>query len=89
MGSSTKPYTDNYDNTGRLRKGGYEPMLDYYLKGSQQLNEPLYTRPAWTALSEAEGYSGVRGAPHRLQAVRPSTPLAVRFFFLLFFTLSK
>ena len=42
-------------------------LLDYYLKVSPQLNEPLYTRPRM--------YSGVRGAPHRLQAVRPSTRL--------------
>jgi group II intron reverse transcriptase/maturase len=27
----------------RLRKRGYEAMLDYYLKVSPQLNEPLYT----------------------------------------------
>ena len=36
------------------------------------LNEPLYTRPAWPA-QRNEGYSGVRGAPHRLQAVRLPT----------------
>ena len=29
----------------RLRKRGYESMLDYYFKVSPQLNEPLYTRP--------------------------------------------
>ena len=29
----------------RLRKRGYESMLDYYPKVSPQLNEPLYTRP--------------------------------------------
>ena len=29
----------------RLRKRGYEPMLEHYLKVSPQLNEPLYTRP--------------------------------------------
>jgi hypothetical protein len=60
----------------RFKGRAYEPMPDYYLKVSPQLNEPLYTKPAWPALSEAEGYSGVGGAPHRLQAVRPSTQLA-------------
>ena len=35
----------------RLRKRGYESMLDYYFKVSPQLNEPLYTRPAWPALT--------------------------------------
>jgi RNA-directed DNA polymerase len=34
----------------RLRKRGYEPMLDYYLKVSPQLNEPLYTRPVRTVV---------------------------------------
>ncbi len=29
----------------RLKKRGYEPMLDYYSKVSPQLNEPLITRP--------------------------------------------
>lgn len=28
---------------GRLRKRGYESLLDYYLKVAPQLNEPLYT----------------------------------------------
>jgi hypothetical protein len=27
----------------RLRKRGYETMLDYYLKVAPQFNEPLYT----------------------------------------------
>jgi RNA-directed DNA polymerase len=34
----------------RLHKRGYEPMLDYYLKVSPQLNEPLYTRPVRTVV---------------------------------------
>jgi len=34
----------------RLRKRRYEPMLDYYLKVSPQLNEPLYARPARTVV---------------------------------------
>jgi group II intron reverse transcriptase/maturase len=34
----------------RLRKRGYEAMLDYYLKVSPQLNEPLYTRPVRTVV---------------------------------------
>ena len=59
----------------QLKKRGYEPLLEHYLKVFPQLNEPLYTRPAWFILSKVEGYSGVRGAPHRLQAVRPSTRL--------------
>src|SRR6478736_170201 len=45
----------------RLRKRGYEAMFDYYLKVSPQLNEPLYTRPAWPAPQLDAGYSGVRG----------------------------
>ena len=62
-----------------MRKRGYEAMLDYYFKVSPQFNEPLYLPagrqvrdPPGPALSEVEGYSGVRGAPHRLKAVRPS-----------------
>ena len=58
----------------RLTKRGYQPMLDYYLKDSPSINEQPYTRPAWFILTK-EGYGGVRGAPHRLQAVRPSTRL--------------
>jgi len=57
----------------RLRKRGYESMLDHYLTVAPQLNEPLYPAGGGT-------YSGVRGAPHRLQAVRPSTRLAVVFY---------
>lgn len=34
----------------RLRKRSYESMLDYYLKVSPQLNEPLYTRPVRTVV---------------------------------------
>jgi RNA-directed DNA polymerase len=34
----------------RLKKRGYEAMLDYYLKVSPQLNEPLYTRPVRTVV---------------------------------------
>ena len=34
----------------RLRKRGYESMLDYYFKVSPQLNEPLYTRPVRTVV---------------------------------------
>jgi hypothetical protein len=34
----------------RLRKRGYESMLDYYLKVSPQLNEPLYSRPERTVV---------------------------------------
>ena len=34
----------------RLHKRGYEAMLDYYLKVSPQLNEPLYTRPVRTVV---------------------------------------
>ena len=54
----------------RLRKRGYKQTLKHYLKVSTQLNELLYKRPVC---------SGVRGAPHRLKAVRPSTRLCVRF----------
>ena len=68
----------------RLVKRGYESMLDYYKRVSLQLNEPLYTRPAWPVLRN-EGYSGhayawlrqtnVRGEPRQLQLARPSTRL--------------
>jgi len=34
----------------RLKKRGYEPMLDHYFKVSTQLNEPLYTRPVRTVV---------------------------------------
>ncbi len=34
----------------RLRKRGYESMLDYYFKVSPGLNEPLYTRPVRTVV---------------------------------------
>jgi RNA-directed DNA polymerase len=34
----------------RLRKRGYEPMLDYYSKVSLQLNEPLYSGPECTVV---------------------------------------
>jgi len=34
----------------RLRKRGYESMLDYYFKVSPQFNEPLYTRPVRTVV---------------------------------------
>ncbi len=70
----------------RLIQRGYESLLSYYESISPQLNEPLYTRPAWPALRN-EGYSGhayarlrqinVRGEPHQLILVGPSTRLAV------------
>jgi RNA-directed DNA polymerase len=34
----------------RLKKRGYESLLDYYFKVSPQLNEPLYTRPVRTVV---------------------------------------
>jgi RNA-directed DNA polymerase len=34
----------------RLRKKGYESMLEHYLKVAPQLNEPLYTRPVRTVV---------------------------------------
>lgn len=34
----------------RLKKRGYEALLDYYLKVSPGLNEPLYTRPVRTVV---------------------------------------
>ena len=34
----------------RLEKKGYESLLQYYLKVSPQLNEPLYTRPVRTVV---------------------------------------
>jgi len=59
----------------RLAKRGYEAMLAHYQKVAPHLNEPLYTRPAWFTQSEAEGYSGVRGAPRRRKAAGPPTRL--------------
>ena len=41
----------------KLRKRGYEPMLDYYSKESPQLNEPLYGRPACTGTIFLTKYS--------------------------------
>ena len=35
---------------GRLKKKGYESMLDYYSQVAPQLNEPLYTRPVRTVV---------------------------------------
>jgi hypothetical protein len=49
----------------RLKKRGYEPMLDYYLKVAPQLNEP-------SRLSR----EGVRGAPHQFPLAGQSTRLA-------------
>ncbi|MFT4018475.1 MAG: hypothetical protein QM668_16035 [Agriterribacter sp.] len=57
----------------RLQQRGYESMPGYYEKVSPQLNEPLYL-PAGGKY-EVRTYSGVRGVPHRLQAVRPPTRL--------------
>jgi len=34
----------------RLKKRGYEPILDHYFKVATQLNEPLYTRPVRTVV---------------------------------------
>jgi hypothetical protein len=35
----------------RLKQRGYESMSEIYERISPQLNEPLYTRPAWFMLS--------------------------------------
>ena len=48
----------------RLKKRGYVPMLDYYLKVAPQLNEP-------SRLSR----DGVRGAPRHVLLTGPSTRL--------------
>ena len=37
----------------RLKKRGYQSMLDYYFKVNPTLNEPLYTRPVRTVVGEA------------------------------------
>lgn len=34
----------------RLKKRGYESMLEHYQKVAPQLNEPLYARPALTVV---------------------------------------
>ena len=62
----------------RLIQRGYESLLSYYESISPQLNEPLYTRPVapMLKLRRKHTYSGVRGEPHQLVLVGPSTRLA-------------
>ena len=55
----------------RLRKRGYESMLDHYLKVSPQFNEPRYTRPGLQLCGE-------HSCP-RLQMVMPFTRLCAVF----------
>ena len=50
----------------RLKKRGFKPMLDYYLKVAPQLNEPSRLRR-----------DGVRGAPRHVLLAGPSTRLCV------------
>ena len=57
-----------------LQQRGYESMLNYYLKVAPQLNEPPPDRTG-RAVYVTRMYSGVSGAPHRLQAVRPPSRL--------------
>jgi len=65
----------------RLIQRGYESLLDYYERVSPQLNEPLYTRPpdsyrdTVVCLHRISADRNVRGAPHQLILVGPSTRL--------------
>jgi len=70
-----------------LAKRGYEAMLDHYQKVAPHLNPgprpgqacTAVYETAWFAQSEAEGYSGVRGAPRRYSAAGPPIRLGVVF----------
>ena len=82
----------------RLIKRGYELMLNYYLMVSSQLITAvpiaIGTRPVapMLKLRRKHTYSGhafipfrqtsVRGEPRQLQLARPSTRLAVGFYFI-------
>ncbi len=48
--ASQSPILTTTITLDRLKKRGYVPMLDYYLKVAPQLNEPLYTRPVRTVV---------------------------------------
>ena len=78
VGGSTKPDTGDHYYPGQTTATGYESMLDYYLKVAPQLNEPPPDRTG-RAVHVTRSYSGGRGAPHRLQAVRPPTRLWAGF----------
>ena len=55
-------------------------MPDYFLKVSPLLIEPPPDRTDSAVYVPVPTGSGVRGVPHRLQAVRTSTQLAVLFY---------
>ena len=42
----------------RLKKKGYQSMLEICMELNPSLCEPPYTRPAWPVLSEDEGNGG-------------------------------
>ena len=58
----------------RLRKRGYESILDHYFKVSPQLNEPLY--PPWRDVQWCERRTS---SPTRGEAVYSIVRSAVRF----------
>ena len=65
----------------RLVQRGYESMLSYYEKVSPQLNPDSdrdCIRDPYSLSRTLSGYSGVRGAPHQLKLVGPSTRLWLR-----------
>jgi hypothetical protein len=48
--TSQSPILGTTITLDRLKKRGYESMLDIYRRKSPQLNEPLYTRPVRTVV---------------------------------------
>lgn len=48
--ASQSPILTTTITLARLKRRGYVPMLDYYLKFAPQLNVPLYTRPVCTVV---------------------------------------
>ena len=60
----------------RLKKKGYQSMLEICMELNPSLCEPPYTRRAWPVLSEDDGSGGVRGALRQL-LTEPSTHIFV------------
>ena len=60
----------------RLKKKGYQSMLEICMEHTPSLCDPPYPGPAWPARSEDDGKGGVRGAPRQL-LTEPSTHIFV------------
>ena len=58
-------------------------MPEHYLKVPLQLNEPPYLARPKAILGRPIRTSGARGAPHRLQAVRPSYSIVCSAYYAL------